>query len=91
MLVVAFVLANLWDSLSTYAALHLGAVEANPILRGLMGLTSAPLVLTLKVLVAFPLSIIVVKWKPRALIVLTLVLALVALSNLAITWAVLLP
>ena len=90
MLIVAFVLANLWDSLSTFAGLSLGAAEANPILSGLMGVTSVPIALTLKVFLAVPLSMLVVRWKPRALVILTLVLALVALSNTVIAWTVLL-
>jgi hypothetical protein len=90
MLLVAFILANIWDSLSTFAGLSLGAVEANPILSGLMEATSVPTALTIKVFLALFLSVLVIRWKPRALVLPTLILALIALSNTLIAWTVLL-
>lgn len=90
MVVVAFVLANLWDSVSTYGALSVGAAETNPILVGLMEVTTVPVVLALKVFIAVPLAILIGRWKPRALVIVTLLLCLAALNNMVITWSALL-
>lgn len=81
MLILAFVLANLWDSLATFAGLSLGSAEANPIMGGLIQWTSVPAALAAKVILAIPIAILVSKWKPRALLLATIVLALVALGN----------
>ena len=88
-ILVAFVLANICDSLSTFAGLSRGGIEANFLLSGLIDASSIPTALIIKVILALGFSILVVRWKPRVLVLPTLVLTLVTLSNTLITLAVL--
>lgn len=88
-ILVAFVLANVGDSVSTFAGLNRGAIEANFFISGLMGATSMPVALTIKVILAIGISILVMRWKPRALVVPTIFMTLTAVSNTLITLTVL--
>ena len=84
---ISFFGANTADALSTFAALNVGAVEANPIISTAMEASSIPTVLIGKLLVGAAVAVLVGRWKPRLLKVPTIVFALIAVTNSVIAVA----
>lgn len=83
--VLAFIIANIGDVLTTSIGLSAGATELNPLISTLMAATGVPIALTLKVLVAAGVGVLIAKWRPRLLAVPTLALALFSVSNAYVT------
>ena len=77
----AFILANLSDVISTILGLSLGGTEANPAIKYLMEVTSVPEALLVKLALAAAVGLLMSRWRPRLLSALTLVVALIAISN----------
>lgn len=77
----AFLLANLSDVLSTVFGLQMGGIEANPIIHFVMEATSVPEALLVKLAVATGIALFINRWKPRLLIIPTLVFTAIAISN----------
>ena len=77
----AFILANLIDVLSTISGLSIGAMEANPFIRLIMHSAGVPEALMVKLALALGVGLLLNRWRPRVLTVLTGIFALVAINN----------
>lgn len=77
----AFILANISDVLSTLFGLASGGKEANPILGGIMEVTSVPEAMLIKLAIAGAIGLIMNRWKPQLLNIPTLAFAMIAISN----------
>lgn len=77
----AFILANLADIFSTIFGLHVGGIEANPIIHFVMESTSVPEALLVKLAVSVGVALFINRWKPRLLAIPTVAFAVIAISN----------
>jgi predicted anti-sigma-YlaC factor YlaD len=79
--VLAFIMVNIADAITTYIGLSVGATELNPVMSTVMAATGIPVALALKVLVAAGVGLLFAKWRPGLLTVPTLALAFFSVSN----------
>ena len=77
----AFILANVSDVISTLGGLASGGVEANPILGGMMHITSVPEALLVKLAIAGAIGLAMNRWKPQLLNIPTVAFTMIAISN----------
>jgi len=77
----AFILANLSDAISTIFGLNHGGTEANPVISFVIEATSVPEALLVKLALSAAVGLLMSRWRPRLLSTLTLVFALIAISN----------
>ena len=77
----AFILANLIDVFSTISGLSIGAMEANPFIRMMMHSAGVPEALLVKLAIALGVDLLLNRWRPRVLTILTGIFALIAINN----------